>query len=317
MQPTNAFDPISAADPGWLSSGRFDALFIEAYEMALAPPAFPRKIFRFNEIVIVLRAAQLRFVELAGVKVRFGEDRRMEMTADQRTSLSDATPKLITVQPYNTGIPNEERRLADRSSEYVSLLVCNSYRNIAFRRLFSQAASLDRSSVLAHGEMIRLPFDLPRPDLSFDALERFRRCEAHIGALAIDVQQKVRLSLHWHIKGVQSDGLDSFLSLWIAIETLAMSSANVADVNDKLADMYGTTRSVAATEFGVGRICGLRSRIVHNGERGIISTDLSDYMECLYADLLVFHVLGERIGRARAFLRSKDIDVGALTRAAA
>jgi len=317
VEAVTTFDPLSAANPNWRTSGRYDALFVQAYEMALAPPAFPRKIFRFDDMVVVLRPTKLQFIELAGVRLRFGESRQMEMSADQRVSVSDATPKLITIQPHNTQNLHEDRHLEDRSAEYISLLVCNSHRNIAFRRLFTQIVSLDGSSAGVQGEIYRLPFDVPRPDLSHDALDRFRRCQAEIGALALEVQQKVRLSLHWHIKGVQSDGLDSFLSLWIALETLSMQSANIADVNDQLGNLYGISRSEAAAEFGVGRICGLRSRVVHNGERKNISTDLTDYMECLYADLLLFQVLGERLGRTRAFLRSKGLDVVELTKPAA
>lgn len=317
MEAGTTFDPLSAANPNWLTSGCFDALFVQAYEMALAPPAFPRKIFRFDEMVVVLRPAKLQFIELAGVRLRFGENRQMEMSADQRVSVSDATPKLITIQPHNTQSPNEERLLEDRSAEYISLLVCNSHRNIAFRRLFTQIISLDGSSARVQGELYRLPFDVPRPDLSHDALDRFKRCQDEISALTPGAQQKIRLSLHWHIKGVQSDGLDSFLSLWIALETLTMKSANIADINDQLGRLYAVSRSDAAAEFGVGRICGLRSRVVHKGERKTISTDLTDYMECLYADLLLFQVLGERPGRARAFLDSRSLDVAELTKPAA
>lgn len=88
-----------------------------------------------------------------------------------------------------------------------------------------------------------------------------------------------------------------------------MTSTDIADLNESLAGAYGTTRASAATEFGIGRLFGLRSQIVHNGARKRVSTDLTDYMECLYADLLVYELLGESLGRARMLLRSKRIDI--------
>lgn len=313
MQSSASFNPATLANPSWFSAGHNDSLYVEAYELALVPTVIPRKIFRFDDIVILIKSANLDYLEMAGVKIKFGRERQVEMSADHRISTSEFSPKLITVQPHRRDNPNDETQLAENSLEYVSLLVSTNYRNIACRRLFSQIVGRADGSIMAAGSLIRLPFDLPAPDLSQDALNRFPRCRDEIERRDPAQKQKIALSLHWHIKGVQGDGLDSFLSLWIALETLTMITTNISGMNEALARAYGTTPCSAASEFGAGRLFGLRSRIVHNGARKRISTDLTDYMECLYADLLVYELLGESLGRARKLLISKAIDIRQLT----
>ncbi|MGA0588388.1 hypothetical protein ACO2Q2_14865 [Dyella sp. KRB-257] len=313
MSASAFLDPRSLANPSWLKNNVYDALFIEAYELALAPEAIPRKIFRFDEITLAIKTAKLEYIELAGIKVKFGKDRQVHMSAEQRMSASELSPKIITVQPQSLNQPNDQNALAERSSEYISLLVSTNYRNIAFRRIFAHTVALNNNSIRASGDTFRLPFDLPPPDLSSAALERFPRCEHRIQELPPDQRRKTKLSLHWHLKGIQSEGVDSFLSLWIAIETLSMRSTNISDTNEVLAESYKITNAEAASEFGIGRIFGLRSDIVHNGLRRNISTHLTDYMECLYADLLVYNLLGESLGRARNMIISKGLDIKGLT----
>lgn len=309
MRKSTSFNPSSLADPAWFRAGRNDSLYIEAYELALVPGDVPRKVFRFDEIVVLIKSVSLDYLEMAGIKVKFGKDRQVEMSAEHRISTSDFSPKLITIQPRQSSNPNGDVELVDRSSEYVSLLISTNYRNIACRRLFAHTVRISDGSMMVAGELIRLPFDLPVPDLTYDVLNRFPRCHKEIARRDPSQRQKITLSLHWHIKGIQGDGLDSFLSLWIALETLTMTSTNISGLNEALAAAYATTTSSAATEFGAGRLFGLRSAIVHNGVRKRISTDLTDYMECLYADLLVHNLLGESLGRARGFLRSKGLDI--------
>lgn len=313
MHNSGSFDPTTLANPNWFSSGQNDSLYIEAYELALVPIAIPRKIFRFDEIVVLIKTAKLDYIEMAGVKIKFGRERQLDVSAEHRISTSESSPKLITIQPHQSNLPDSETELADRSSEYVSLLVSTNYRNIAFRKLFAQIVWRGNNSMKVAGNLITLPFDLPAPNLSQETLNRFPRCRAEIDKRDPIQKQKIALSLHWHMKGIQSDGLDSFLSLWIALETLTMTSTNISEINNALAAAYNITKSSAAEEFGAGRLFGLRSQIVHNGSRVKISTNLTEYMECLYADLLMHELLGQSLGRARRLISSKKIDIVQLT----
>lgn len=163
MQDSGSFDLITLANPAWFNSGQNDSLYVEAYELALVPTAISRKIFRFSEIVVLIKTAKLDYLEMAGIKIKFGKERQIEMSAEHRISTSELSPKLVTIQPHRSDRPNEEAELADRSSEYLSLLVSTNFRNIVGRRLFTQIVGRRSGSMMAGGNLIRLPFDLPAP----------------------------------------------------------------------------------------------------------------------------------------------------------
>lgn len=302
----------SIADPEWFDDGTNDCLYIEAYEMALAPPLFKGNIFKFNQIFVIVGAVQMEYLEIGAINVKFGEGRQLSVAADHRTSTSELSPKVITLQPHSRARSDSERELADRSSEYVSLLVATNYRNIAFRRIFSNFLGYRDNSLNASTPALRLPFDLPRPDLSPSAWQRFYTAEKVWVSIPEDMRRKVTLSLHWHLKGLQTDGVDSLLSSWVAIETLAMKSTNVAEINTKLVEIYRISKEEASVEFGVGKIFGLRSAIVHNGQRKAVSTHLTDYLENLYSDLLMHELTLPTMHRARSYLASNKLSINAL-----
>lgn len=314
MTDSAIFNPQNLCNPQWRTSGSYNMLFVEAYELALAPQSVSRKVFRFDDIVVAIKSAKLKYLEMSDVSVKFGEGRQVKVSASHRTSTSDQAPKLITVQPHTSSNPDGLKALSYRSSEYISLLIATNYRNIAFRHLFSQTIGIQDDSMAMASDAFRLPFDLPQPDLSEKALNRFRLSHAHISNLSMAQQRKVRLSLRWHLKGIQSDGIESFLNFWIALETLAMDTTNISDINRTLASAYGTSTIAAGRVFGVGRIYDLRCSVVHNGSRKNISTALTDYMECLYADLLQYVLLGEAQRRAEAYIAKHELDIVALTR---
>jgi len=281
--------------------------------MALAPQSFEGRIFKYDHIVVVAGVVGMDFLEIGAINVKFGEGRQVSVSADHRTSTGELSPKVITLQPHARAKSGSERELADRSSEYVSLLVATNYRNIAFRPIFRNILGYNDNSLSVYTPPFRLPFDLPKPDLSTSAWQRFQGAEKAWASSSEKTKRKIALSLHWHLKGIQADGVDSLLSLWVAIETLAMASTNIVEINDKLAKIYETSRERASSEFGIGRIFGLRSAIVHNGHRKTISTHLTDYLENLYSDLLMHELKLPTMQRARSFLASAKIDISALT----
>ncbi len=307
------FNPQSLCNPQWIASGGYNMLFVEAYELALAPQFIPRKVFRFDDIVVAIKSAKLKYIEMSDVSVKFGERRQVNVSASHRTSISDQAAKLITVQPHASSDPDGLKALSYRSSEYISLLIATNYRNIAFRHLFTQTIGIQDDSMAMASDAFRLPFDLPKPDLSEQALNRFRSSHSHITSLEPEQQRKVRLSLRWHLKGIQSDGVESFLNFWIALETLAMDTTNISDINRMLASAYRVSPGLASKTFGVGRIYGLRCSVVHNGSRKNISANLTDYMECLYSDLLQYALLGKAQRRAEAYMLEHSLDIVALT----
>jgi hypothetical protein len=107
-------------------------------------------------------------------------------------------------------------------------------------------------------------------------------------SLGPDVARRLRLANRWFVSAVHSGGgIDAFLKYWIALETLAMpDTTDVRPINELLARSYDVTPSEAAQRFGVGRLFGLRSRIVHDGQIVSVSGLLLGYIEAIFFDTL-------------------------------
>ena len=129
------------------------------------------------------------------------------------------------------------------------------------------------------------------------------------------LQARVRLALHWFHQALHDDTQDEFIKLWVAVEALAMpDTTNVKPVNEILALSHGTTTEDAAKRFGVGKLQGLRSRILHKGEQLAIHADLTNYVRALFTDILL-EVLGlpaqhraDAYMQAPAFVSPFDLD---------
>jgi hypothetical protein len=118
-------------------------------------------------------------------------------------------------------------------------------------------------------------------------------------------RDRVLLSLGWFAQAFESSGVDGFLKYWIAFEALGMSDAsNIRPLNEALERAYGIPASEVETCYGVGRIFGFRSLIVHRGETPSIHGSLLDYLEALYRDVL-FERLGLKCTAAAAAIRKQ------------
>ena len=67
-------------------------------------------------------------------------------------------------------------------------------------------------------------------------------------------------------------------------------TTNVRPLNDSLASAYGIPLEEAHDRFAIGRLFGLRSRIVHDGFMMPIYGQLLQYIEAVYIDVLHQHL---------------------------
>lgn len=95
------------------------------------------------------------------------------------------------------------------------------------------------------------------------------------------------LSIQWYFDSLNSSGVDKVLKCWFAMETLGMpDGTDIRPLNEILSRAYGISYQEVTQRFGVGRVYGFRSEIVHQGKIVPIHYMLSDYMESLYVDIL-------------------------------
>lgn len=114
-------------------------------------------------------------------------------------------------------------------------------------------------------------------------------------------RERISLSLRWFDDGKRNRGIDSLLKLWFALETLAMpDTTNIRPIKEALAAIYEIPRTEVERHFGVGRILGLRSRIVHSGYRPEVSASLLRLVAGIYLDMFCYVLGAESPRRSQA-----------------
>lgn len=96
-------------------------------------------------------------------------------------------------------------------------------------------------------------------------------------SLPEDEQGRYRLSFRWFAQSLTHSGVDAFLELWIAFESLLMKTTNIKPINELLSAMYSIPLQVVQKDFMVGRLQSFRSKIVHRGYMLPVHSLLNDY----------------------------------------
>lgn len=84
---------------------------------------------------------------------------------------------------------------------------------------------------------------------------------------------------------------------------------NVTPLNEALAAAYGIGTNEARKRFGLGRIFGFRSRLVHNGERLVVQGLLDAYLVGLFRDVLFHKLKLPPQGFAEAVVQQPSFDL--------
>ena len=143
----------------------------------------------------------------------------------------------------------------------------------------------------ADGMLHALAVSVFDPTWAIEAsLDSDARSRWQLGASALTSspeRERIALSLRWYDEAKREGGVDAFLKFWFALETLAMpDDTDIRPIREDLRAIYEESAADVEPRFGIGRLFGLRSRIVHHGLRAEISPALLVYMNGVYVDLL-------------------------------
>lgn len=273
----------------WLES--YDHAWMTIYSIAMGSKQefLSAKKIDLPDAIIIAFWGSLTYLDPSGLVLRFSPDGVLitEGKAEQRDTGEGAW--LVVVQPCNTNSPRNEYSLRVKASVLASLLISVTTRNYAFSEIAENCISLTIDESSAAGPPILGPHGYDRPLRS--GMDNFETAAALLAAKPQPDRRRIELSLHWYDKSQRSMGVDGFLNNWIAIETLAMpDTSNVRPINERLQKIYGIPYSEVKSTFCVGKLLGLRSRIVHDGQDLIVHSHMTDYMNRLYEDLLHSHL---------------------------
>lgn len=187
---------------------------------------------------------------------------------------------LFIVIPTNQ-ISIETKNLA---SEICSILAISIGKNIVSKHLVNIFNYINST-----GQVYSTPINIGKY-MSKPNIDRFPinvELNGKLSSLDIDELNRVKTSLRWYYKALFDEGVDSFISFWIAIETIGKAKgSDIKPINETLGRIYKITQEEAKEKFKTGRIFGLRSSIVHFGNMPNIGNDLIDYVDAIYVDLL-------------------------------
>jgi len=274
-------------------------------------------VFDIRDVRIALMNGSLEYVDLSKVAIDISDASTWILRpSDQVVSRTEEATYSLFITPFEAGGKERHSGEIQRTvSMAVGLSVVVFGRNIAFQWMFDNTVtSAGRlSSVVSH--VFENPIYFPIPDIV--------RNQDIVSSIATTLEKqpeaarnRISLSLQWFKEATyEKGGPNALLKYWIALETLAMpDTRDIRPIEDALREIYGMPHGEVRSRFAVGKLFGLRSRIVHNGELIYPHESVSAYIEALYIDMLLSQLRQVPQKRALAVLETPGLDLRSLLR---
>lgn len=298
---------------GWFSSPKGSSLWVTGY-LAVRVHAeldAPLTELVLGNVQITILKGSITYWDSASIKVRHENDALIFETGDvSQKSTPNGTYLVLTTPHDRDGIVGVEATTRTRISETVALLTTVFGRNVAFQKLFDNVLSLENLQTSFFSPIIENPNAFPAVIPSASRIALVGELFLKLSMLPTDDQNRIHLALRWYEQAIFDSGVDGFLKFWIAIETLAMpDTSHIRKLEILLGSAYKLDEESVRSTFLIGRIFGLRSRIVHSGNLVSIHSGVLRYLDAVFVDAL-YAVLGLPIERrALAAVTGVDFDL--------
>lgn len=245
----------------------------------------------------------------------FGDNHVYKVDPSKLTKESNIGSWTLLITPYNSdGNEREEPDVRNSISVAEGLLAALNSPNIVYQKVFENILELSSLNVTAGSPVIVNPLTDPAPNIEAPALQLISQSTVNLQALPENTRNRVSLSLRWYSKSLTEAGhkapVDEFLSIWIAIEVIGMpDTSNVKPAIESLAKIYQLDYQAAVNRFQLGRIHGVRNKIVHDGQMFPIHFLLTKYLEAVYIDLLLEALKLPHERRAEQVLKNPQFDL--------
>lgn len=236
---------------------------------------------------------------ILGVQSVLRQDDDGQIKVDVRTG-DDTLREACATSIFIASLGDDDQGLDDarnRVHAAVGLLSAIGTKLLAFEHVEDYRVSFADGTFQSTSRLVANMLWWLTPDLSENARDVWHRAA---NALSDSPErERIELSLRWYDEAKRESGVDSFLKLWFALETLAMpDTTDIAPIRNALSLAYPDCGDVEK-EFGIGRTFGLRGRIVHDGVRVEISNRLLTLLGGIYLDLLAMALDFDSPGRTR------------------
>jgi hypothetical protein len=199
----------------------------------------------------------------------------------------------------------EEPRTREAIAAAAGLVSAIKGGGLIFEFVFENIFDLESGELTGFTSHQRTPVAFGPPRVASEDMTVTAEAAAVLEGLDEPTQGRVALSLHWQHQSVREEGpRNEFIAMWTGIEALAMpDTTNVKPANELLARAYGITARKANDRFGLGRLQGFRSDILHGDSLPGVHADVLGYLRAIFTDLLLAVGLPSQ-GRAQAFIEA-------------
>lgn len=294
LQPGETRRFVDLVPSWWFKALQGSSVWITGYRVLRTP----KECFSSGPKMIDLALAQVRAIVLHGtVTYMDASEARIEIIEDDRWRLDPSKTRervapegvyLLLLAPHQiNGSAANEAVTREHLGVAAGLLAAFNGRNMVYEHLFDNIIEMADERTSAFTPVVDNPFWFAPPDVSDSRLDTISKADRAIAALPQSDRNRLCLSLRWFGSAIHDDGVDAYLKYWIALETLGMrNTTDIRPLEENLSRAYNLSLEEVHKRFWVGRLFGLRCRIVHDGQIVPIHGRLSRYMEALYADIL-------------------------------
>lgn len=280
----------------WFAQPEQSSVWITGFQIAnVAAENFSTPFTKINlgDVVALILFGELNYLDPGNIVFDFSVPGQLHVNAPPPVQKrSPIGGWLLLMTPFVVdGAQRSEAEVRQNISAAAGFLAAFNGRNMVYEQVFHNVLEVQSGRLTIFSVTVVNPSTYPTPDLSSQRLNLIETAKSHLSQQPTASGNRVLLSLRWYEASLRSTGVDSFLQAWIAIEVLVMDDTNIRPINDALSRIYGIAPEEAKRRFNVGRIFGIRGRIVHNGELISISQPVTDYLEAIYVDVL-YEILG-------------------------
>lgn len=167
-------------------------------------------------------------------------------------------------------------------------------KNIAFKKIQSYFMGFEGGRNNIFSPSFENPAFHGSPLLKRETINHAQSVLSAIDKMDKKERNRINLALHWFDKSFGKGGNDDFISLWTALEILAMpSSSDIRPIKAILAKRYSLSNQQVGEKFYLGRIYSIRCKIAHDGWiRGVCSFII------LYSQAIFMDIFYEKLGIA-------------------
>jgi hypothetical protein len=282
---TMGFRDLAPSD--WTQGGKACAIWFAAYRAHRVP----KDVAPTGGVVIdlglvrsILTRAELQYFAGSG-RIHLDDDGKGTLLGAPEVQRTQGAHLLLLTPFVASAVESPEAAVRDRIAEAVAVHAAVLGRNIVYERVFEQLVD-PQGQVTFVGPGLLNPFHLPAPAVDAGHFAHLKALDSALLAQPPDVRERLRLALRWYTGALGDHGVDAYLKFWISLEIMAMPSTEIQPVNQHLARAYGMPLAEVQETFAVGRLFGLRSRIVHKGWAEGLDGLLLDYLEAVVGDVL-------------------------------